>query len=451
MELTRKEQVRRNMLKAIILLALPAMVENILQVLLGFVDTYFISILGKEAIAAVGVTNLIMNIYIAFFQAIGVGTTAIITRNIGAKNIDKVNETIEQSILFSLFISITLGIISLIFSRRILHLLGIEANVLDYALPYFISVAVPSVFLSLMTTLSSILRAMGDTKSPMKATFISNIINVVLNYILMFGIYNIKGIGILGVGIATTVSRIIGTFILFKVLRNFSEEIEIKNIFKFRYNKNTLLGIIKIGGPAGLEKLIMRSGQLVYGRFIIGIGVSSYAAHNIAGQIEMCSYLPAMAFGVSSATLIGQSLGENNPEKAEKYGDYAYIISVIFMVIIGGLFGIFAPQIVSYFTDDKEVIFYSVRVLRIIAMFQPFLAVTQVTAGSLQGAGDTKFPMYLTFIGMWGIMVFGVYLMNKMNILTLVGVWSMYALDITFRGIILMIRYKKGKWKELEI
>ena len=134
----------------IIALALPVMVENILQVLIGVVDTYFIGKIGTEAIAAVGVTNLIMNIYIAFFLALGVGTTAIVSRNIGANNTENANAAVKQSIIMALGIGIVFGIINLVFSKNILLLLGVEERVLKYALPYFLSVAVPSVFLCLI-------------------------------------------------------------------------------------------------------------------------------------------------------------------------------------------------------------------------------------------------------------------------------------------------------------
>lgn len=435
----------------IITLALPAMVENILQVLIGVVDTYFISKIGTEAIASVGVTNLIMNIYISFFLALGVGTTAIVSRNIGANNIENANNAVKQSVIMALGIGTVFGIINLIFSKNILFILGAEERVLKYALPYFLSVAVPSVFLCLMMILSSALRGSGDTKTPMKITIIANIINIILDYILIFGIFNFTGLGILGAGIATTISRVVGVLLLLQKINSDKTKIHINILDKWNINKDILKSITRIGLPAAFEKLIMRFGQLVYGGMIIKIGTEAYAAHNIAGTIETFSYLPGMGFGVAAATLVGQNLGAKKKDEALKIGLMSYFLATTFMVIIGAIFYIFAPILAGLFSEDKEVIDLVVKVLRIIALFQPFLCITLVITSVLQGAGDTKFPMYSTLIGIWGVRVLGVYVLGiKLN-MGLVGVWIAYALDVTIRGVILMIRFINGKWKEIII
>ena len=435
----------------IMALALPAMIENILQVLIGVVDTYFIGKIGTEAIAGVGVTNLIMNIYIAFFLALGVGTTAIVSRNIGGDNIENANDAVKQSIIMALGIGIVFGIINFVFSKKILLVLGAEERVLKYALPYFLSVAVPSIFLCLMLVLSSSLRGAGDTKTPMKITFVTNLINIILDYILIFGIFGFNGLGILGAGIATTISRIVGVILLLKQINNNKTKIHIKIIDKWHIDKAILKSITKIGFPAALEKLIMRFGQLVYGGMIIKIGTEAYAAHNIAGTIETFSYLPGMGFGIAAATLVGQNLGAKKTNEAQSIGMTSYFLATGFMVVVSAICYIFAPYLAGLFSEDLVVIDLVVKVLRIIALFQPFLSATLVITSALQGAGDTKFPMYSTFIGIWGIRVLGVYILGMKLKWGLVGVWIAYALDVTVRGIILMIRFMKGKWKEIEI
>lgn len=435
----------------IMTLALPAMIENILQVLIGSVDTYFIGKIGTEAIASVGATNLIMNVYIAFFLALGVGTTAIVSRNIGANDIENANNAVKQSIIMTMAIGLLIGAINLIFSKEILSILGAEERVLEYALPYFFSVAVPLIFLGLMMVLSSSLRGVGDTKTPMKIAIVSNIVNIVLDYILIFGIFNFTGLGILGAGIATTISRIIGAILLLRAINGEKAKIHINIFDKWYIDKNILKSITKIGLPAGVEKLIMRFGQLIYGGLIIKIGTEAYAAHNIAGTIETFSYLPGMGFGVAAATLVGQNLGARKVDEAKKNGLTSYFLSTVFMVLVGAVFYIFAPFFASLFSEDLEVINLVVKVLRIIALFQPFLCVTLVITSALQGAGDTKFPMYSTFIGIWGVRVLGVYILGiKLN-LGLVGVWLAYALDVTVRGTILMVRFMRGKWKDISI
>lgn len=440
-----------NEVKKILILAVPVIIENILQVLLGTTDTLFASRLHPNAIAAIGVTNLINNIYIAFFTAIGVGATAIISRNIGLKNKEKAIETVKQSIILTVGISLIIGSISFIFAKPILKVLGAAVDVLKYALPYFIVVAVPCIFLSLSLILSSSLRGAGDTKTPMIASAIANIINIILNYILIFGIFEFEGLGMIGAGLATTISRMVAVIILLFTLCKGKTILKLRLLDKWNIDKSLMLSISKIGIPAGVERVIMRFGQLTYGSLIISLGTSSYVAHNIAGTIESYSYLPAMGFGVAATTLIGSSLGADKPKEAKRYGLLCNLLSTVVMVIMGSVFFIAAPILANIFTDDFEVKKLVVTVLRIIALFQPFLSITMVISSALQGAGDTKVPMYSTLIGIWGIrVIFGYIFAIKFN-LGLVGIWFAYSLDIVVRGIILLVRFLKGKWSNIKV
>lgn len=445
------KRLNKGCIFTIMALAIPTMIENILQVLIGTADTYFVSKIGTEAVAAVGITNLIMNTYIAFFIALGVGTVAIVSRNIGANEFENANNAVKQSIILALGVGISFGIINFIFAKDILLFLGAEERVIKYALPYFYSVAVPAVFLCLMLILSSSLRGAGDTKTPMKIAIVSNIINIVLDYVLIFGIFDFKGLGILGAGIATTVSRIVGVSLLLIKINGNETRLHINIFDKWEIRKDVMQSIAKIGLPAGVDKLIMRFGQLVYGGLIIQIGTEAYAAHNIAGTIEAYSYLPGMGFGVAATTLVGQSLGANNADEAKQYGLISYILSTGFMVVVGAIFYIFAPVLAGLFSEDIEVIGLVVKVLRIIALVQPFLCSTLVITSALHGAGDTKFPMYSTFIGIWGVRVLGVYLLGIRLNYGLFGVWLAVSIDIVIRGIILMIRFMKGEWKKIRI
>lgn len=433
-------------IKLILNLAIPVILENILQTLLSTTDTLFAGKLNSNAIAGIGATNLIMNIYIALFTFIGVGTTVVIARNIGAGKIERANDVVRQSIILSIIISIFLGIISLIFSREILNFLGIAPQVLKYAIPYFNAVSIPNIFLCLSMVLGSSLRGAGNTKKPMVAGIIANVLNIVLNYILMFGIFNFHGLGILGSGLATTIARMISAFILLIYFFNGTTILKINLKSKWKIDKNIIKSICKIGGPAGIEKLIMRIGQLIYGFIIISLGTQCYVAHNIAGTIESYSYLPAMGFAVVASTLVGQNLGKNNLLEAKRYALISNILSTIFMIFIGIIFFVTAPFLAKEFTQSLEIQNLVISVIRIIALFQPLLSLTFVMSSALQGAGDTKFPMYLTFIGIWGIRIILGYTFAVIFNLGLIGIWIAYSIDISFRGIILLVRFLKGKW-----
>ncbi|WP_291583933.1 MATE family efflux transporter [Clostridium sp. UBA6640] len=430
---------------AIFTLAVPVIIENILQTFLGTVDTYFAGKINDNAIAAISVTNLIINLFIAFFAAISIGTSAIVSRNFGKGDFSKTNLAIKQSTILGILVGLIVGIINLILYKPILMISGASEQILSYAVPYYIVVAVPSIFLCISLILSSCLRATSNTKIPMIATGAANIINIILNLAFI----NL-GLGIIGLGLATTISRIVNVIILLAAIKRNESGIRL-DLRNLQIEKNTLNSIIKIGAPAGIEKLIMRLGQLVYNSMIISIGVSTYVAHNVAGNIESYSYIPAMGFGVATATLVGISLGENNTNKAKNLVFLSNFITTIFMVSIGIIFFIFAPQLVSIFTDTKEVQEMVVKVLRLIALFQPFAAITQIFSSALQGSGDTKFPMYTTLIGIWCVRVGGGYLLGVILGLGLFGVWLGYALDITIRSIFLLKRFLNGKWQEIII
>ena len=438
-------------IKTILLLAIPAMVENMSQVFIGVVDTYFVGKLGTEAIAGVGVTNLTMNVYIAFFLALGIGTTAVVSRNIGAGDTNTANHAVKQSLIMSIIVGLAFGAVNFVFAKQILMFLGAEDRVMAYALPYFMSVAVPSMFLCVNMVLSSALRGAGNTKTPMKIALCANIANAVLDYILIFGIFSFHGLGVLGAGLATTISRIISTLLLLQKINGKDVQIHLPIFSSWKVDSEMLTSIMIISIPAAVEKLIMRSGQLIYGGLIIQIGTAAYAAHNIAGTIESLSYLPGMGFGVAAATLVGQNLGRKNMEEARRAGLISYFLSTFLMLIVGAIFFVFAPTLARLFTQDDVVIHQVVKVLRIIALFQPFLAITLVITSALQGAGDTTFPVYSSLVGIWGIRVVGVYVLGIRLGYGLVGVWIVYALDVTVRGVILMSRYTKGKWKEINL
>lgn len=428
----------------IFLLAMPVIIENILQTLLGTVDTYFAGQIGDSAIAAISVTNLIVNVFIAFYTAISIGTSAIISRNVGRCDFQEANATIKQSNILGIIIGILVGIVNLIFYKPILMISGASNEILSYTVPYYMVVVVPSVFLCLSLILSSCLRATKDTITPMIATGIANVLNIFLNYIFIK-----LGFGIMGLGLATTISRMVNVFILLLKLVNGSViKLDLTNI---KIKKDILNSIMRIGIPAGVEKLVMRLGQLVYNSMIISIGISAYVAHNIAGNIESYSYIPAMGLGVATATLVGISLGEDNTKKAKNIVFLSDFIATIFMISIGIIFFIFAPQFARIFTGTKEIQEMVVKVLRLIALFQPFAAITQIFTSALQGAGDTKFPMYATLIGIWCGRVAVGYLLGVTFGLGLLGVWLGYALDITIRGIILLNRFLNGKWQKISI
>jgi len=437
-----KDLTRKQKILLILSLAVPAMIENTLQTVVGFVDTLFVSKLGLTEVTAVGVANAVLAVYIAIFMAIGVGTSSLIARHIGAGNIVLAKGVAKQSTIISAALGLLFGVISFFFAESLLRMMGAEPKVVADGAVYFRIVAVPSVFISLMFIFGSILRAAGDTKTPMKVSWWINIVHIGLDYVLIFGLLGWSGLGIAGAAWATVIVRIIGTFALYYYIQRSRMAFSLgKDLFL--HTKSFTMPILQLSTPAAIEKLIMRLGQVLYFGLIVRIGTETYAAHTIAGNIETFSYMPGYGLAIAATTLVGQQIGAGHKKEAYEYGMLTTGIAVIFMSFIGILLFFLSPWFASWFTADKHAIEMVVTALRIDAFAQPALAVGLVLAGALQGAGDTKSPMYSTTIGMWIIRVIGVYVLGIQLGMGIAGIWLSILVDLLVRAVFLLFRFRK--------
>ena len=437
-ELTASHTTDRQKLKIILALAIPAVIENLLQTIVGFVDTLFVAKLGLNEVTAVGISNALIAVYLALFLAIGTGTSALIARNVGAGDYEKAKSIARQSTRISVILGLLFGIITFFFAEPLLRLMGASSEVISDGITYFRIVAVPSIFISFMTIFGSILRASGDTKTPMKVGLWINLIHIGLDYVLIFGLFAIPGMGIAGAAWATVIVRIIGTIALFSAIR--------KSKLSFKLlkgsSKEFIRPLLEISVPAALERLIMRFGQVLYFGLIVRIGTEVYAAHTIAGNIEIFSYMPGYGLAVAATTLVGQNLGANRLQDAYRYGILTTAVAVSFMSFIGVLLFFLSPIAASWFSERSDVIEMVTTALRIDAFAQPFLAISLVISGALQGLGDTKSPMYSTAIGMWLIRVVGVYVLCFIFESGIAGVWLSIAIDLFVRAIYLYFRFR---------
>jgi putative MATE family efflux protein len=435
------EQTTKQKIFIILSLAVPAMIENVLQTVVGFVDILFLSKLGLNEVTAVGVANAVLAVYMAIFMAIGVGASSLIAKSVGAGNLEQAKAIAKQSTIISSIIGLLFGLITLFFAEPLLRIMGAEPKVLIDGSTYFRIVAIPSIFISLMFIFGSILRAAGDTKTPMKVSWWINFIHIGLDYILIFGLLGFKGLGVAGAAWATVIVRILGTIALYYYIK--------KSKVSFSLCKGSSLNskqftspILKLSTPATIERLIMRLGQVLYFGLIVQIGTKTYAAHTIAGNIETFSYMPGYGLAVAATTLVGQHIGAQRERDAYQYGMLTTSIAVFFMSFIGILLFFLSPWFASWFTTDKNAIDMVVTALRIDAFAQPALAASLALTGALQGAGDTKGPMYSTAIGMWVIRVIGTYVLGIQLGLGIAGVWLSIAIDLFVRAIFLFFRFR---------
>ncbi|MBU7595675.1 MATE family efflux transporter (plasmid) [Metabacillus halosaccharovorans] len=431
-------------IKIILVLAMPAVIENFFQTILGFIDTYFVSKIGLAEVSAIGVTNAVLAIYFALFMAIGVAANVRISNFLGANKPEKARHISQQSIILAILFGVATGIITLFFAGPLLKLMGIEANVLEAGEIYFKIVAIPSVFMSLMFVLSAILRGAGDTRAPMKVSILINVVNAVLDYILIFGFWLVPEMGIVGAALATVFARVIGSLALFYYI-NRSATLSFRRNY-WKPDKQHIWELTTLGGPAAGERLVMRIGQIVYFGFVVTLGTNVFAAHQIAGNVEVFSYMIGYGFATAATILVGQQIGAGNIDEAKKYATLCTWIAVGSMTLLGAILFIFGSWAGGFFTDDQDVITSIGTALKVSGIFQPFLALLLILTGAFQGANNTKFPMYLTAVGMWAIRTSLVYLLGIQLGWGLLGVWLAIGIDIAFRAVVLTVQFVRGKW-----
>ncbi|KAB7668904.1 MATE family efflux transporter [Bacillus sp. B1-b2] len=436
---------QKDILKMIVVLAAPAIVENFFQTILGFVDTYFVSQIGINEVTAVGVTNAILAIYLAIFMSIGVSTNVYIAKYIGSNQIEKAGKVAKQSILLSVIIGLLFGIITFLFAEPLLKLMGIEKTVLDQGVIYFKIVAIPSVLISLMFGLSSILRGTKDTKTPMKVTIFINIINIILDYVFIFGFWLIPSFGLAGAAWATVIARLVGVILLIIHVKK-SKIGNVLNLTKWSWDKEQQKELIKLGTPAMAERLAMRIGQVLYFGFIVQLGTNTFAAHQIAGNIEVFSYMIGYGFATAATTLIGEVLGSRQYELAKKIAYYSTLLGIGVMSIFGLFLFVFGEWTASFFTNDVFVIQQITIALKIDAFIQPILAIVLILTGAFQGAENSKYPFYLTTIGIWLLRTVGVYVLGVWLGMGIAGIWIAIGLDNLFRAILLFLKIHNNKW-----
>ncbi|WP_246072974.1 MATE family efflux transporter [Paenibacillus dokdonensis] len=427
---------------AVITLAAPAMTENILQTAVGFVDTLFVSKLGLQEVAAAGMANNIMVVYFGIFMALGVVTNALISRSLGSREDEKPQSIAVQSVLVACAAGLLLGCLTFLFSKPILILFGATGKMLTDANAYFRIVAIPSVLPALMIVLGSILRGTSDTKSPMKAGLWMNAIHILLDYLFIFGLWRFSGWGIVGAAWASVVARILGVVILILSVRKSVVSFPLAKLLQCKAIEILLL--LKLSGPVVVERLLSRLGSVAYMGIVISIGTDVYAAHIIAANIETLAFMPGYGLGAAATTLVGYSIGQKNKQDAWIYGVLSTAIGAIMMSIVGILlFILLLPWFVLWFTTDPSTIHRVETALHIAAFSQPALAGTLVLAGALQGAGDTRSPMYSTFIGVWLIRFVGVYVLGSVLMMGIAGIWIAISADLFVRAIYLFFRFHR--------
>ena len=426
----------------------PALVELVMATLFGMVDMIMVGKISSAAIAAVGITNQPFMLLLAIFSAINVGGTTLVAWNIGAGNREKANFITRQIVVINTILGIIMSAIGVIFAHQIVVFMGAEADTIRDATIYFQIVSAGLVFQAVTLGITAALRGAGETKVPMFYNIGSNLLNVLGNYVLIYGKLGIPKMGVAGAALSTTISRWVACFVGLGIIyfsRQFVISIEIKE--RFRFDFEVIKEIFKIGLPSALEQFVLQSGLMMFARTVSSLGTMKFAAHQIGLNICGLSFSPSMAFGVAATTLVEQSLGANDEEKAKKYADMIHHMAVISACIMGGVFILFSYQLALLYTDDVTVAAAASIILKIMALAQPGQSTQLSVAGVLRGAGDTMYPLYASIFGIWIFRVFVAYIFVNVFHWGLIGAWVALVFDQYTRAAVVYFRYRSGKWK----
>ena len=434
---------------AIMTIALPAIADLFAQTLLGFFDMLMVSKLGSVAISSVGIGNAPMMAVTPIFFAVSIGTTTLVSRAYGSKNNEEGKSAMGQSIILAIPISLVITILLFLFNNQILGLVG-RANDMDLQMTkdYYNSVLLGMPFLCFNVIFFAAYRSISKANIPMIANILSIFINIFFNYLMIFTF----GWGVLGAGIATTISRGAITLI-FVYLTFFTNKFWVcipLNSLK-NFDKKMARRILKVGIPAAIEQGVFRIGMLIFEMMVISLGTAAYTAHKIALTAESFSYNMGFGFAVAGTALVGQELGRGSAKNAKRDALATTALAIFLMSLFGLVFFFFPQTITRMFSKEQAILTMSAVALRLVSVCQPFQAVSMVLSGCLRGAGDTKAVLWITVIGMYLIRIPITYLFLYKMETGLAGAWIVMTIDLGFRSIACYKVFKKGKWSYVTV
>lgn len=427
--------------KDVFTLALPAVGEMLLYMIVWVFDTMMVGQYGGNiAVSAVGLASEILYTFSSIFITMGIsiGITSLVARNIGARNYNDAQIYASQGLLLGSIISFVISSLIFICSKYILIFASASANVLA-AGNMFIKIASIGMFFNmLMSLFNAILRATGNTKTPMYAAVIVIAINLALDWILIFGRFGLPALGVKGSAIATLIAQISGfIFILCYYLIYPEIKIPVNKIFKVR--KKILFEILKLSFPSSLEEAAFDIGRLISVFMVMRLGTVAFAANQITTTIESISFMPGWGFAVAATTLVGQKVGARDFNGAKEYSLISATFAATIMGIGSIMFLTIPHTLIKAFIVEPDVIKIGVLCLMVASVEQPFMALGMVFAGSLKGAGNTKSPFAVSFASSWFIRLPLMYYVIYILKLSVVYIWWVTAIQWSFEGILMYI------------
>lgn len=423
-----------------------------LYMMIWVLDTMMVGWYGGDVgVSSVGLSSEILYTFSNIFIAVGisVGLTSIIARKYGAKDIKSAEEYASIGFFVGSIISIIILLICFIFSKHILIIAGAKGKILSLGAAYM-KIASISLFFNMLTSLlNSILRGYGNTKTPLAISALINVINLVLDYMMIFGIKPFPELGVKGAALATLIAQFCGfVCVITYTLKKSKIKLHLKYIKSI--NMNRLKELIRLSIPSSLQEGAFDISRLISTFMIMHLGSVSFAANQITTTIESLSFMPGWGFAVAATTLVGHKVGEKNHKQAKDYADTCAILGSLVMSFCSLAFLLFPKFLISLFIESsaKNVINLGSICIMIAAVEQPVMGLSMIYGGALKGLGDTKTPFIVSFISSWIVRLPLMYYVIYILKLPVTYIWWVTSIQWAFDGILITILFRK-KFKRI--
>ncbi|MEH6538276.1 MAG: MATE family efflux transporter [Psychroserpens sp.] len=445
-----QEFTKGSIRKAVFMLSIPMILEMLMESIFAVVDIFYVSKVSVNAVATIGLTESVVTLVYAVAIGLSIAATAIVARRIGEKDREGASQAAVQVIFLGVFIAVVISVIGILFPKEILEFMGGEPDLIAEGYGYTQILLGGNITIMLLFLINAIFRGAGDASIAMWTLILSNGLNIILDPMFIFGFGPIPAYGVEGAAIATTIGR--GAAVLFQLIVLFYGWSKIKIGFKDVVLRiAVMLNLIKVSLGGIGQFLIGTSSWVFLMRIMSEFGSEVLAGYTIAIRVMMFTFMPAWGMSNAAATLVGQNLGAKQPDRAEqsvwKTGKYC----AYFMGIVSVAYLVFAPQIISWFTEEPNVVEQGSLCLRVIAAGYIFYAYGMVVINSFNGAGDTITPTIINFICFWLFQLPFAYVMAITLELGPLGVFLAITLAEVLIAIIGILWFKKGKWKQVDI
>ena len=458
MKIQKERRLNKAMIAVIFALAWPTMLEQLMQTAVQYIDTAMVGSLGTQATAAVGATSTVGWLIGSTISATSVGFLSFIARACGAGDREGARRSVSQAVLATLVLGVIFTILPLALSGLVPVWMQVDPSIQNLAARYFFIIYMPMLPRTASIIFGTVLRAAGDTKTPMKAGIVVNVVNVVLNFLLIYPTRRLSllgfeftmpgaDMGVIGAAVASAIAFVVGGILI--TVAMWKHPMVSPRGQKLRPDPTILKPCFKVAFPNMLQRFGTSLGYVAFASMINSLGDVSTAAHTIANTVESLFYIPGYGMQTAAATLAGNAYGAKDRQRMKDLASMFIPIEVLLMIFSGGMLFIFAEPLMGLFSKSAAVIGLGTTVLRMVAVSEPFYGFSIIIEGMMQGVGKTKAPFVYNIIGMWAVRIVGTFLCTQLLGFGLISAWACMIAHNLLIFVLFMISYVRGSWNPL--